>query len=86
MDEPATVMQQSLAFIPPEGRLMLGHERRTKVLAKLTNARCELEDALSLSIPVARYDPVVIPEPARNRLSAMIAELKGVVRHIEGSQ
>jgi hypothetical protein len=25
---------------------MLGHERRSKVLAKLTNARCELEEAL----------------------------------------
>jgi hypothetical protein len=65
---------------------MLGHERRAKVLAKLTNARCDLEDALNLSIPVARYDPVVIPEPARNRLSTIIDELKGVLRHIEGSQ
>jgi hypothetical protein len=27
---------------------MLGRERRSKVLAKLTNARCELEDALHL--------------------------------------
>ena len=40
---------------------MLGHELRSKVLAKLTNARCELEEALNLSIPVARYDPAVIP-------------------------
>jgi hypothetical protein len=47
---------------------MLGHELRTKVLARLTNARCELEDALQLSIPAARYDPIVIPEPLRNRL------------------
>ena len=65
---------------------MLGHERRSTVLAKLTNARCELEHALSLSVPIARYDPVVIPEPARNRLSAMIDDLKGVLRQIEGSQ
>ena len=65
---------------------MLGHERRIKVLAKLTNARCELEDALQLSIPAARYDPIVIPEPLRNRLSAMIDDLNGVVRQIEGSQ
>ena len=65
---------------------MLDHERRSKVLAKLTNARCELEDALKLSIPVARYDPVVIPEAARHKLSAMIEELKGVLRQIEGSQ
>jgi len=65
---------------------MLGHELRTKVLARLTNARCELEDALQLSIPAARYDPIVIPEPLRNRLSAMIDDLKGVLRQIEGSQ
>jgi hypothetical protein len=65
---------------------MLDHERRSKVLARLTNARCELEDALNLSIPAARYDPVIIPEPLRNRLSTMIDELKGVLRQIEGSQ
>jgi hypothetical protein len=66
--------------------LMLGHERRSKVLAKLTKARCELEEALNLSIPAARHDPVVIPEPLRNKLSAMIDDLKGVLRQIEGSQ
>jgi hypothetical protein len=65
---------------------MLDHERRSKVLAKLTNARCELEDALNLSIPAARYDPVVIPEPLRNKLSAVIDDLKGMLRQIEGSQ
>jgi hypothetical protein len=73
-------------FFPQNRRLMLGHERRSKVLAKLTNARCELEDALNLSTPAARYDPIVIPEPARNRLSAMIDDLQGVLRQIEGSQ
>ena len=65
---------------------MLGHERKSKVLAKLTNARCELEDALNLSTPVARYDPVVIPERERTKLSAMLDELSAVLRHIEGSQ
>jgi hypothetical protein len=65
---------------------MLGHERRSRVLAKLTNARCELEDALNLSIPTARYDPVVIPEPTRNRLSGMIDDINAVLRQIEGSQ
>ena len=61
-------------------------ELRSKVLAKLTNARCEIEDALILLHPVARYDPVVIPEAARDRLSAMIDGLNGVLRQIEGSQ
>jgi hypothetical protein len=62
------------------------HERGSKGLAKLTNARCELEDALNLSIPTARYDAVVIPEPLRNKLSAMIDDLKGVLGEIEGLQ
>jgi hypothetical protein len=65
---------------------MLGHELRSKVLAKLTNARNELEDALNLSRPVARYDPVVIPERAHNKLSALLDELSAVVNQIEGSQ
>ena len=65
---------------------MLRPERRSKVLAKLTNARCEIEDALKLSITVARYDPVVMPEPIRKRLIAMIDDLKSVLTEIEGSQ
>jgi hypothetical protein len=65
---------------------MLRTELRSKALAKLTNARCELEDALNLSNPAARYDPVVISEPARVRLSAMIDDLNRVLCEIEGSQ
>ncbi len=65
---------------------MLRHEHRHKVLAKLTNARCEIEAALNLSTPAARYDPVVIPEPLRHRLSAMVDDLNGMLRQIEGSQ
>jgi hypothetical protein len=65
---------------------MLRRELRSKVGAKLANARCELEDALNLSIPAARYDPVTIPEPARNRLAAMIDDLKKMLCEIEGSQ
>lgn len=65
---------------------MLRHELRSNVIAKLTNARCELEDALYVSPPAARYGPVVIPESLRNKISAIIAELRGVLREIEGSQ
>jgi hypothetical protein len=65
---------------------MQRHEHRSQVLVKLTNARCEPEDALKHSIPVARYDPVLMPEPLRNKLSAMIHDLNSVLREIEGSQ
>lgn len=77
---------QTLSSADEEADVMLRPERRSKVLAKLTNARCELEDALKLSIPVVRYDPVLMPEPTRNRLSAMIDDLNSVLRQIEGSQ
>jgi hypothetical protein len=86
MGEPTTVLQQSTDLPPPIGRLRLRHERRSKVVAKLTNARCELGNALNLSIPAARYDPVVIPNPHAPMLSAMIDNLKRVLREIEGSQ
>jgi hypothetical protein len=65
---------------------MQRHERRSKVLAKLTNARCELEDALKLSIPVARFDPVLMPMSLHHKLSAMIDDLNSVLGEIEGSQ
>ncbi len=65
---------------------MLRDELRGKILAKLTNARSEIEGALNLSAPAARYDPVVMPNSTRNKLSAIVEELNGVLRRIDGSQ
>jgi hypothetical protein len=65
---------------------MFRHERQERVLAKLTTARCELEDALSISTQVARYDAVVLPESTRIKLASMIDDLNRMVRQLEGSQ
>ena len=65
---------------------MLPHEHKQRVLAKLRNACNELEDALSLSVPAARYDPVVIPEGVRKELSVMVDDLNRLLRHLEGIQ
>jgi len=65
---------------------MLPHEHKQRVLAKLRNACNELEDALNLSVPAARYDPVVIPEGVRNELSVMVDDLNRLLRHLEGIQ
>jgi hypothetical protein len=75
-------------LLPPERKMngMLRHEQRNQVLAKLTNARCEIEDALNISSPVARYDPVIVTKLARDKLSAVIDKLNRVLREIEGSQ
>ncbi len=65
---------------------MLRDELRGKIVAKLMNARCEIEDALNLSAPAARYDPVVMPNSTRNKLAAIVEELNGVLSRIDGSQ
>jgi len=64
-------------WFPPvhEEGLMLPHEHKQRVLAKLRNARNELEDALNFSVPGARYDPVVIPNGMRNEISVMVDDL-----------
>lgn len=64
---------------------MLRHEYRQKVLSKLTNARNDLEAALSLSTP-ARYDPVLLSEATRTKLASMIEDLNGVLHQLEGVQ
>lgn len=66
--------------------MILRHECRQKVLAKLTTARCELEDALNLSTPAARYDPTVLSDTARHKVTSIIDELNGLVRVLEGVQ
>ncbi len=65
---------------------MMREECRQKLLAKLTTARCELEDALSVSTPAARYDPTVLSEATRKRITSMIDELNGLLRGLEGLQ
>ena len=65
---------------------MLRDEQRQKVLAKLTNARNELEDALSLSISPARYDPVVLADARRTELSVMVEDLNRVIEQLQATQ
>lgn len=65
---------------------MLPHEHKRRVLAKLRNACNELEDALNLCVPAARYDPVVIPQGMRNELSEMIDDLSRILRDLEATQ
>ncbi len=66
----------------------MSQECREKVLAKLTTARYELEDALNLTTQVERYDSAVLPEltDAASKLASMIADLNGVLHQLEGSQ
>ena len=56
---------------------------RQRILAKLTNACRDLEDAFTQSAPGARYDPVVIPEILRNELSVLRDDLARIIRRLE---
>jgi len=63
---------------------MIELKNKKQVIAKLIVARNEIEDALGLSVPAARYDPVLIPLAARNELSVLRDDLDRIVRKIEG--
>ena len=58
---------------------------RQRILAKLINARHDLEDAFTQSAPGARYDPVVIPQTSRNELFLLRESLDRIIRKLEES-
>jgi len=63
---------------------MIELKSKKQVIAKLIVARDEMEDALQLSVPTARYDPVLIPQAARNELSVLRDDLDRIIRKLEG--
>jgi hypothetical protein len=65
---------------------MLRDEQRQRVLAKLTNARNELEDALNLSLAAARYDPVVLADARRRELSVIVDDLNRMIHQLQAVQ
>ena len=65
---------------------MLPREHKQSILAKMKNACRELELALILPVPVARYDPVVIPQGMRNEISVMVDDLKQMLHDLESMQ
>ena len=56
---------------------------KKQVIAKLIAGRGELDDALQLSAPAARYDAVVLPEVKRNQVLLMVHGLEQLIREIE---
>ena len=63
---------------------MIERNSKKQVIAKLIVARNEMEDVLRLSVPAARYDPVLIPQATRNELSVLRDDLDRIVRKLEG--
>jgi hypothetical protein len=62
---------------------MISASDRQRILAKLINANHDLDDALLLSAPRSRYDPVLVPQSLRNELSVLRDDLAHIIRRLE---
>jgi len=63
---------------------MIELKSKKQVITKLIVARDQIEDALRLSVPAARYDPVPIPQAARNELSVLRDGLDRIIGKLAG--
>jgi NAD kinase len=63
---------------------MIEVKNKKQVIAKLIVARNEIEEAVELSVPAARYDPVFISHAARNELSVLRDDLDRIISKLEG--
>jgi hypothetical protein len=66
------------------GGIMLERKSKRQVIAKLMVARDEIEAALNVSVPAARYDPVLVPQAARNELSVLRDDLDRIIGKLKG--
>ena len=62
---------------------MLSAGDSQRVVAKLINARDDIDDALRQSVPGVQYNPVVIPQGLRNELSVLRDDLARIIRKLE---
>ncbi len=58
-------------------------EHRLRIVAKLTSARSELEDALVSASHTALYGPGLVSETTRARWASIITELDRFARQLE---
>jgi len=56
---------------------------RQRIIAKLLSVRHDLEDVVRQASPVARYDPVVIPQTLRNDLVDLRDDLSRIIHALE---
>ena len=57
--------------------------RKQKVIEKLVSARGELDHAIRLGAPAARYDQVVLPEAKRDQVVLIVRDLEQMIRELE---
>jgi hypothetical protein len=56
-----------------------------RIIAKLINARHEIDDALRLSVPGTPYHSIAIPQELRNELSMLRDDLARIIYKLEES-
>lgn len=56
---------------------------RERMIAKLLSAQHDLGEVVTHALPVARYDPVAIPQNLRNDLIALREDLARIIRALE---
>jgi len=64
---------------------MVSASDRQRILAKLINACHDLDDALTQSVPGARYAPIIVPQELRNELSVLRDDLARLICRLEES-
>jgi len=65
---------------------MIQSKSKKQAIAKLMVAQGEIEEVLSLSVPAARYDPVLLPQALRDELSALRDHLHKIILTLKGEQ
>jgi hypothetical protein len=64
--------------------MMISAIQKQRILDKLTSASRQLEEAVTQSVPAARYDPVVVvPQSFRDELAALRNVLNRMIRSLE---
>ena len=61
---------------------MLWSELRLGVVAKLRNARNELQEVWNMSAPAGRYDPVILRDVTRQKISVMVDDLNRILKDL----
>jgi len=62
---------------------MTSVSEKQRIVARLMNARHDLDEALSQSAPVARYDPVLVARDLQDEISVLRDHLIRIIRRVE---
>ena len=61
-------------------------DRKQQIIARLVAAREEIQNAIWLATPIARYDPVLMPQATRDQLSGLREDLEKVIQKFKEEQ